>query len=110
MMGKGTNRERYFARLQAKWQLKSIWQLILVLIVFACTGMTVLWLKGPIFDFLGIDMGKGGFWKTALYLLLVLPIYQAFLLVYGFVFGQFNFFWEKEKQFLRRMSRIFSRH
>src|SRR5690554_5693168 len=110
MMEKETKKQGYFTRLQTKWQLKSIWQLILVLVVFACTGMTVLWIKGPIFDFLGVNMEKGGFWKTALYLLLVLPLYQAFLLAYGFVFGQFRFFWEKEKQFIRRMGRMFSRN
>jgi len=40
--------------------------------------------------------------------LLVLPLYQIFLLVYGFIFGQFTFFWEKEKQFIRRIGRLFS--
>jgi hypothetical protein len=97
----------WLEKLRSKWGLKSLWQVILVLIVFACTGMTVLLIKQPIFDLLGVDMGTGGFWKTVLYLLLVLPLYQAFLLVYGFIFGQFSFFWEKEKQFLRRMRQLF---
>ncbi len=59
-------------------------------------------------DFLGVDMKDGGFWKTLLYLLLILPLYQLFLLVYGFIFGQFSFFWEKEKMLLRRMRKAFS--
>lgn len=94
----------WLQRLQEKWKLKSIWQVIMVLVVFACTGMTVLYIKKPIFALLGIDMSTGGFYKTVLYLLLVLPLYQLFLLVYGFIFGQFHFFWEKEKQFLRRIT------
>jgi hypothetical protein len=49
-------------------------------------------------------MERGGFWKTVLYLLLVLPLYQIILLMWGFVFGQFSFFWEKEKQFIRRIT------
>jgi hypothetical protein len=77
---------------------------VLVLIVFALTGFTILFIKKPIFDFLGISMERGGFWKTVLYLLLVLPLYQIILLIWGFVFGQFAFFWEKEKQFLRRIT------
>jgi hypothetical protein len=77
---------------------------VLVLIVFALTGFTILFIKKPIFDFLGISMERGGFWKTVLYLLLVLPLYQIILLIWGFVFGQFSFFWEKEKQFLRRIT------
>ncbi|HLT07277.1 MAG TPA: DUF6787 family protein [Cyclobacteriaceae bacterium] len=99
----------FLAKLQSKWKLKSIWQVVLVLVVFACTGTTVLLIKEPIFSLLGVDMEKGGFWKTVLYLLLVLPLYQAFLLIYGFLFGQFHFFWEKEKQFIKRMGRLFSR-
>jgi len=89
--------------------LESLLQVVLVLLAFACTGTTVLLIKTPIFALLGVDMEEGGFWKTVLYLLLVLPLYQALLLAYGFVFGQFRFFWEKEKQFIKRMGRIFSR-
>jgi len=100
----------FLIKLQNKWGLKSLWQVVLVLVVFACTGLTVLYIKEPIFAFLGISLEKGGFWKTVLYFLLVLPIYQAFLLVYGFIFGQFHFFWEKEKQFIRRIGRAFSRN
>ncbi len=94
----------FLDRLQEKWHLKSLWQVVIVLIVFALTGFTVLFIKQPIFDLLGITLEKGGFWKTVLYLLLVLPLYQLILLFYGFVFGQFDFFWEKEKQFFRRIS------
>ncbi len=97
----------WLENLRSKWGLNSLWQVILVLIVFAFTGMTVLLIKQPIFDILGVDMSRGGFWKTVLYLLLVLPLYQAFLLVYGFIFGQFSFFWEKEKQFIRRVGQLF---
>nr|MBI1228588.1 hypothetical protein [Cytophagales bacterium] len=106
-MRKNTPKERpgtWLQKLQEKWQLKSIWQVVLVLVVFACTGMTVLYIKKPIFDLLGVDMSTGGFYKTVLYLLLVLPLYQLFLLIYGFIFGQFRFFWEKEKQFLNRIT------
>jgi hypothetical protein len=42
-----------------------------------------------------------------LYLILVLPLYQIFLLIYGFIFGQFKFFWEKEKLIFRRIVGIF---
>lgn len=93
-------------KLQAKWNLKSLQQVILVLVVFALTGFTILFIKKPIFDFLGISMEKGGFWKTVLYLLLVLPLYQIILLIWGFIFGQFSFFWEKEKEFFRRIKKI----
>ncbi|RZS95077.1 DUF6787 family protein [Cecembia calidifontis] len=94
----------FLQKLQAKWKLNSLFQVVLVLIVFALTGFTILFIKKPIFDFLGVSMERGGFWKTILYLLLVLPLYQIILLMWGFVFGQFRFFWEKEVQFLKRIS------
>ncbi|WP_373521645.1 DUF6787 family protein [Aquiflexum sp.] len=99
-----TSNQSFLQKLQSKWNLKSLRQVVLVLIVFALTGFTILFIKKPIFDFLGISMERGGFWKTVLYLLLVLPLYQIILLMWGFVFGQFDFFWEKEKQFLRRIT------
>jgi uncharacterized membrane-anchored protein len=95
--------DNFLEKLQSKWKLKSLFQVIIVLVVFALTGFTILFIKKPIFDFLGISMDRGGFWKTVLYLLLVLPLYQIILLFWGFIFGQFGFFWEKEKQFLRRI-------
>jgi hypothetical protein len=100
-------RPGFLSRLQTKWKLNSIFQVILVLVVFACTGFTILIIKDPILDFFGVE--KGGFVNTFLYLLLVLPLYQIFLLIYGFIFGQFNFFWEKEKQIFRRIRGLFSK-
>jgi hypothetical protein len=94
----------FFQRLQIKWKLNSLFQVVMVLLVFALTGFTILFIKKPIFDFLGISMERGGFWKTFLYLLLVLPLYQLILLFWGFVLGQFSFFWEKEKKFFRMIT------
>jgi hypothetical protein len=100
----------FLQRLQSKWQLKSLTQVLLVLLVFACTGTTILLIKNPLLAFFGIKRGGGqGALNTLLYLLLVLPLYQIMLLAYGFVFGQFQFFWEKEKQLLKRMGDIFIR-
>ena len=100
---KKANSPNFLQKLQDKWQLQSLWQVFLVLTVFALTGTTVLWIKKPLFDLLGISMEKGGFWKTVLYLIFVLPLYQLILLAWGFLLGQFSFFWEKEKQFFRRL-------
>lgn len=100
----------FLQRLQSKWQLKSLTQVFLVLLVFACTGTTILFIKNPILAFFGIQRGEGqGAFNTLAYLLLVLPLYQIFLLVYGFIFGQFRFFWEKEKQLVKRIGGIFTR-
>jgi len=47
--------------------------------------------------------GESNILFTILYYILILPVYNLFLLFYGFIFGQFNWFWEFEKRFFRRM-------
>jgi hypothetical protein len=109
-MSDQSERPNFLTRLQTKWKLNSLFQVVMVLVVFACTGFTILFIKNPILNFFGIERGGGqGFVNTVLYLLLVLPLYQIFLLIYGFIFGQFNFFWEKEKQIFRRIKGGFSK-
>ncbi len=106
-MEKDKPKQGFLQRLQTKWKLESLFQVVMVLVVFAFTGFTILFIKNPVLDFFGVE--KGGFLNTLLYLLLVLPLYQIFLLLYGFIFGQFHFFWEKEKQILRRIGALFSK-
>jgi hypothetical protein len=109
-MSEQIKKSSFLQRLQEKWKLESLFQVVMVLVVFACTGFTILFIKNPILDFFGIERGGGqGFLNTVLYLLLVLPLYQLFLLIYGFIFGQFRFFWEKEKQIFKRMVGVFRR-
>ncbi len=89
-------------KLQVRWKVKGALQVILILVVFACTGSTVLLIKRPIFSYL-FDYGPIPIWASILYYILILPIYNVFLLVYGFVFGQFRFFWDFEKRFFNRI-------
>lgn len=90
-------------KLQNRWNLKNGWQVIIVLVVFACTGFTVLFLKRPVVNFFIAD-GDQNIWFTITYYILILPIYNIILLFYGFIFGQFNFFWQFEKRMWNRMT------
>lgn len=94
----------FLERLRLKWGLRSLWQVIIILIVFALTGTTVMLLKKPIVAFFTAD--GGNIWFSILYYILILPIYNVVLLGYGFLFGQFSFFWEFEK---RTWNRVFGR-
>ena len=100
-----SNKKPFLERMKEKWGLKSLLQVILVLIVFAATGMTVVLIRPLIFKSLGIE-DSSGWLKTISYLLLVFPLYQVLLLGYGFVFGQFEFFWEKEKKLAKSFLRL----
>lgn len=99
-------RPAWLEKLRERWNLKSTGQVIVVLIVFACTGFTVLYLKQPVLQFFA---GDPPFSTTAtvVYYLLILPIYNVILLAYGFLFGQFSFFWAFEKRFVKRLISIF---
>ncbi|HTF19401.1 MAG TPA: DUF6787 family protein [Chryseolinea sp.] len=95
----------WIQRLKHRWKLGSVFQVVVVLIVFACTGFTVLFIKRPILTYLAGSRGDSTM-ATILYYVFVLPLYNVILLAYGFLFGQFNFFWEFEK---RTFTRIFRR-
>jgi len=91
-------------KLKDRWKVGSILQVIVILVVFACTGFTVLLIKRPIFNYL-FEGGEVPVWASVVYYILILPVYNVFLLFYGFVFGQFQFFWNFEKRFFARFLR-----
>lgn len=92
----------WLEKLKTRWGLNSIGQVVIVLIVFACTGTTVVLIKKPLLAFLTGGAGMQ-WWMTVLYYVLILPFYNVLLLAYGFIFGQFAFFWNYEKKFFRRI-------
>lgn len=93
---------QWIEKLRSRWNLKSTAQVVIVLIVFACTGTTVLLIKRPLFAYWFPD-GDKPLWASITYFILILPVYNVFLLFYGFIFGQFKFFWEFEKRFFKRI-------
>lgn len=96
-------------RLRAKWGLSSHLQVVIILLVFSLTGMTVLLLRKTLFSWLGFD-DQTGFWiKSIVYVVFIFPAYQLLILFYGSVFGQFRFFWDKEKQMVKALCRPFRR-
>lgn len=90
-------------KLKARWGIQSNFQMAIIFIVFAITGSASAWLSKPFCIWLGITKGDLGFWFTPVRLLLIFPIYQVLLVLIGFIFGQFRFFWWFEKKMLRGM-------
>ena len=96
----------WLERLKKRWGLDTLWQVVIVLLVFACTEFTVLYIKEPLVGWIRGD-ADNQWWMTALYFILILPIYNVLLLAFGFVFGQFSFFWKYEKKTLQRLAKWF---
>ena len=90
-------------KLKKRWGITSNYQLIIIFIVFAITGSTSAWISKPFCDWLGITNEDIGYWFTPIRLFLIFPIYQVLLVLIGFIFGQFKFFWAFEKKMLRSM-------
>lgn len=89
-------------KLKNRWKVKSIFQVIIILVVFALTGTTIMLLKKPLLNSL-FPEGNHPIWFSIIYYILILPVYNIVLLIYGAILGQFNFFWEFEKRFLNRI-------
>lgn len=89
--------------LKERWKVESNFQLTIIFIVFAITGSASAWISKPVCIWLGILKKDFGFWHTPVRLLIVLPLYQILLVIIGFLFGQFKFFWAFEKKMLRKM-------
>jgi hypothetical protein len=62
-------------------------------------------LKKPIILLLTDDEASN-IWFSVLYYLFILPIYNIVLLIYGFIFGQFSFFWTFEKKVFCKIKRL----
>ncbi len=97
-------------KLKLRWGITSNFQLTVIFIVFAITGSTSAYLSKPLLDLLDITKDNTSLWiYYPLYFILIFPAYQVLLVSYGFLFGQFEFFWAFEKKMLHSMGiRIFS--
>lgn len=91
-------------KLKQRWDIESNWQIIAILVVFAVTGSTASYIGKPILAFLNISPATFttvGYWVIRIILLFVM--YQCLLVCFGWLFGQFKFFWNFEKKMIRRI-------
>jgi hypothetical protein len=84
-----------------RWNLTNNWQIFVIILVFAITGSSSAMLSKPILHWIGVSKETH---HISLYLLLyfiiIFPIYQILLVTFGFIFGQFQFFYSFEKKIL----------
>ena len=91
----------FLKKLQDRWHVSAT-RVFIILLVFALTGTTVLFIKSPILNVI-VGESEKTWMHSLIYFILILPIYNLLLLVYGAVFGQFKFFWAFEKRFFKRI-------
>jgi len=78
-------------KLKKRWGVKRDKQITIILIVFALTGFSTLFVHNYIDKLLGID-GDNSFWiELVVFILIVLPLFNVLLLLWGFIFRQQKF-------------------
>jgi len=91
-------------KLKERWGIDSNFQIAIIFIVFAITGSTATYIGKPILGFLNItpeSFNTVFYWTIRIMILFVM--YQFLLVFFGWLFGQFHFFWSFEKKMLRRI-------
>ncbi|WBU89167.1 DUF6787 family protein [Cellulophaga omnivescoria] len=96
-------------KLKQRWGIDSNFAIVMILIVFALTGSSSLKIARPFLDFIGFtrEIFPSDWYFLILYwtvrILIIFPIYQILLVAFGWLFGQFKFFWAFEKKMLSRL-------
>ncbi len=92
----------WIEKLGTRWGVTSTWQVVAILLVFACTGMTSLYVKSGLYWLAGITPETERWIRITYRIFATFVAYQFLLLAYGWLFGQFHFFWTFEKKMLKR--------
>ena len=94
-------------KLKQRWNVRNGWDVLIILVVFACTGFSVLYVKRWLFELIGLTENSPAWLRWSVNILIILPLYQVILLAWGWIWGQFNFFWEFEKRMFSRIGGLF---
>ena len=92
------------AKLKQRWGIESNMDFWLIMLVFSLSGSSVLYVRKFLFGILNISTDTvPTLVYILLYILLIVPSYYVLALAYGFIFGQFNFFYAFAKRTWGRM-------
>ena len=90
-------------KVESRWVVNQRWELIRIFIVFAITGSSSVVVGRPFIQLIGItkeNLHPILYW--ILFIAISLIFYQILLVLLGWIFGQFQFFWNFEKKMIRR--------
>lgn len=90
-------------RLKKKWGIQTELQFWIIMLVFSLAGSSTVWIRKPVFAWLGVGPDTPFVAKFLLWLAIIFPAYQVMLMLWGTILGQFRFVWWFEKKMLRRM-------
>lgn len=91
------------AKLKKKWGIRSEFQFWVIMLVFSLAGSSTVYVREPVFDWVGVTADTNFVLKFLLWLAVIFPAYQILFMIWGTLLGQFQFAWWFEKKMLRRM-------
>ena len=93
----------FWEKLKKRWGIDNDWQVAIILLAFTLTGFTTLYVHQLIDQLLGIDKESPFIYKILVFIVIVLPVYNILLMIYGSLLGQYKFFKNFIIQFFSRM-------
>jgi len=95
-------------KLEKHWIVDQKWKIIKLFMIFGITGTTSLFVTTPIFNAIGLtkeNFGDNTFYVILYYVIkffAILPFYKILLLIFGWIFGEFEFYITFVKKFFNR--------
>ncbi len=94
----------FFKKLYTRWKVTYRWELIAIFLVFAVTGSTAGRISDPVMELIGLHKETLNGWiYWPVRILLIFPLYQVLLVIFGWIFGQYNFFKDFAVNMISRM-------
>ena len=95
--------KKFWEKLKKRWGIDNDWQVAIILLAFTFTGFTTLYVHQLVDQLLGIDKESPFIYKVLVFIIIVLPVYNILLMIYGSLLGQYKFFKNFIIQFFSRI-------
>ncbi len=90
-------------KLKKRWNIQHNWKVLVILLVFALTGTSTVYIYSFIKSGIGITPDTFFGLKVISFIFLALPLYNVLLIFWGKIFGQGAFFQRFVSQFISRL-------
>jgi hypothetical protein len=104
-MSKSTG-QKLMAYFKERWGITSTFQFIIINLVFAASGFSILFTKEYIYEWVGLPLNASIGIKILLFIVVVLPLYNIYFLIWSIILGQYQFFIRYQKKILSRFSKL----
>lgn len=92
-----------FEGLKKRWKVNDNWQFAVIFLVFAITGSSAAKITGPLLKFFTVFKEMNPWAFNGVYIIATLVFYQFLLVFFGWLFGEFDFFWNFVKKILKSL-------